>query len=328
MDRKTRLGCRGSVRSKLICFIALFWAFCFAVAASSQPAVEYLGGDQIEVIMLRQKKIAEGLKLMGLVEGRDFVLRAHTYSGDRLLLPIVAKRLVENGPRLIYAGSWDAANELKKHTSTIPIIFSARANLESPVFRIVDNLQAPERNLTGFTHYLNLIPKKLQLLKDAFPAVRQVGFVYGVDIRPEREREYAEAAKKIGIELKYRRLQEGDIADLAEKLNGWDDAYLVAFDQFLVLNRAKYLEQLAKTKKPVIHPEEATDKGVLMHYLPVMDGEAKAAEYISKILRGAKIKDLAVQEPQEFDLSVNVTTLKRNGLTMSRDVLSRARKVE
>ena len=65
-----------------------------------------------------------------------------------------------------------------------------------------------------------------------------------------------------------------------------------------------------------------------MHYVPVLDGEAKAAEYISKILRGAKIKDLAVQEPQEFDLSVNVTTLKRNGLTMSRDVLSRARKVE
>ena len=65
-----------------------------------------------------------------------------------------------------------------------------------------------------------------------------------------------------------------------------------------------------------------------MHYVPVMDGEAKAAEYIAKILRGAKVSDLAVQEPQEFDLSVNVTTLKRNGLTMSRDVLSRARKVE
>ena len=307
---------------------AFFLALFLSVEATSQPLVEYLGGDQIEVIMSRRKKISDGLNSVGLVEGRDFVLHAQTYSGDKLQLTNLAKKLAESKPRLIYAGSWDAANELKKYTSTIPIIFSARANLESPVFRIVDNLQVPERNLTGFTHYVNLIPKKLQLLKDAFPAVRQVGFVYGVDIRPEREREYSEAARKIGIELKYRRIQEGDIFDLAEKLNGWDDAYLVAFDQFLVLNRAKYVEQLAKTKKPVIHPEEATNKGVLMHYVPVMDGEAKAAEYISKILRGAKIKDLAVQEPQEFDLSVNMTTLKRNGLTMSRDVLSRARKVE
>ena len=65
-----------------------------------------------------------------------------------------------------------------------------------------------------------------------------------------------------------------------------------------------------------------------MHYVAVLDGEAKAAEYISKLLRGAKVRDLAVQEPQEFDFSVNVTTLRRLGLTMSRDVLARARKVE
>ena len=65
-----------------------------------------------------------------------------------------------------------------------------------------------------------------------------------------------------------------------------------------------------------------------MHYVPVLDGEAKAAEYIAKLLRGAKVRDLAVQEPQEFDFSVNISTLRRNGLTMSRDVLARARKVE
>lgn len=292
------------------------------------PMISYVGGDPLLVVERRGAQIVTELGRIGLRQGTDFDFSAKTYGGDKVRLASLAREVVAGKPSVIYAGSWDAANELKKYTQTIPIVFAARANLESPVYRIVENLQRPEGNITGFTRYVNLIPKKLQLLKEAFPSARQVGFVYGVDIRPEREREYADAAKKIGIDLKFRRIEKGDFPSLAQNLDRWDDAYLVAADDLLLYNRAPYLEQLAKTNKPVIHPEQATDKGVLMHYVPVMDGEAKAAEYISKILRGAKVRDLAVQEPQEFDLSVNVTTLKRNGLTMSRDVLSRARKVE
>ena len=300
----------------------------FGSYSNAAPLILYVGGDPALVVERRGAQIVSELGKVGLRHGSDFEFESQTYGGDKTRLNSLARDVVARKPFVIYAGSWDAANELKKHTRTIPIVFAARANLESPVYRIVDNLQRPEGNVTGFTRYVNLIPKKLQLLKEAFPTIRQVGFVYGIDIRPEREREYADAAKKIGIDLKFRSIEKLGFALLATNLDQWDDAYLVAADDFLLYNRAPYLEQLAKTKKPVIHPEEATDKGVLMHYVPVMDGEAKAAEYISKILRGAKIKDLAVQEPQEFDFSVNVTTLKRNGLTMSRDVLSRARKVE
>ena len=287
-----------------------------------------MGSDPVQMVTARAKRITSELGKYGLIVGKDFAWATSTIEGNRERLPSESARIVSNRPTIIYAGSWDVANEMKKHTKTIPIVFAARARLESPVFRIVDNLQQPEGNITGFTRYVNLIPKKLQVLKEAFPAIRQIGFVYGIDIRPEREREYADAAKKLGFELKFRQIEKSDLPSLAEKLDRWDDAYMIASDDLLTYNRVPYLEQLAKTKKPVIHPEEATDKGVLMHYVPVMDGEAKAAEYISKLLRGAKVRDLAVQEPQEFDLSVNVTTLKRNGLTMSRDVLSRARKVE
>ena len=307
--------------------VALFFSFAVTYVTAA-PLISYLGGDLNQLVERRRDRIIVELERLGLRSGVDFEMRAKTFDGDKALLMTLAQEIVADKPILIYAGTWDIASEFKKHTKSIPIVFAARANLESPVYRIVDNLQRPEGNITGFTRYVNLIPKKLQILKEAFPSARQVGFIYGVDIRPEREREYADAAKKIGIELKFRRIEKADFASLAQNLDRWDDAYVVAADDLLLYNRLPYLEQLAKTKRPVIHPEEATDKGVLMHYVPVMDGEAKAAEYISKILRGAKVRDLAVQEPQEFDLSVNVTTLKRNGLTMSRDVLSRARKVE
>ena len=299
-----------------------------SLSCAAPPLVMYLGGDAPTSVKRRGEVIVAQLRAVGLRDGADFDFVAQSFEGDPKRLVAIAQEIVLKSPTIIYAGTWDIASEFKKHTRAIPIVFAARANLESPKYRIVENLQQPEGNVTGFTRYASLVPKKLQLLKDAFPMLRQVGLVYGIDIRPEREREYADAAKKLGLELKFRRVDKVDLPLLGEKLDRWDDAYVVAYDDMLLYNRAVYLEQLAKTKKPVIHPEEATDKGVLMHYVPVMDGEAKAAEYISKLLRGAKVRDLAVQEPQEFDLSVNVTTLKRNGLTMSRDVLSRARKVE
>ncbi len=300
------------------------------VNGHGQPVrVVYIGGDTPAAIDLRRERVVDALERLGHRHGRDFAMTSETFAGDASKLQPLAQRIVESNPGLIYAASWDTANEMKKRTSTIPIVFAARTNLESDAFRIVNNLAAPEGNLTGFTRYVNLIPKKLQLLKEAFPSIRRVGFVYGVEVRPERRIEYELACRKLGIELRFRRFEKTDISTLASRLNtSGDDAYLVAFDDLLTYNRPEYIAQLAQVSKPVVHPEEATDKGVLMHYLPVMDGEAKAAEYISKLLRGAKVRDLAVQEPQEFDFSVNVTTLRRNGLTMSRDVLARARKVE
>lgn len=309
----------------------LLW-FCaqsFGSAWAATAQIAYLGGDSAESIEQRRLKVVKSLEALGHRSGVDFLMTGETFNGETAQLQLIAKRIVASRPTIIFAGSWDVANEVKKHTSTIPVVFAARANLESSTFRIVENLQQPERNLTGFTRYVNLIPKKLQLLKEAFPAIRQVGFVYGIDIREDRRREYEAAAAKIDIALTWRKHDKADLPSLAAKLNASSDhAFLIALDELLTYNRSDYIAQLANVKRPLMYPEEATEKGILMHYVPIFDGEAKAAEYISKLLRGAKVRDLAVQEPQEFDFSVNVTTLRRNGLTMSRDVLARARKVE
>lgn len=315
----------GAVTVLLMLLANLLWLS----PTSAQPTITYLGTDTLLAVDARRKRIVEKLEGVGLVYGRDFVFNAISTDGNKARLVTLAAEVVRGRPTIIFAGSWDAANELKKNTTTIPIVFAARANLESPVFRLVDNLARPEGNLTGFTRYVNLIPKKLQVLKEAFPAARRIGFVYGISIRDDRRAEYEGAANKLGITLNWRKFELSDLSILANKLNELsDDAYLIAHDDFLIYNRAEYAAQIAKVKRPLIYPEEATDQGVLMHYVAIMDGEAKAAEYISKLLRGAKVRDLAVQDPQEFDFSVNITTLRRNGLTMSRDVLARARKVE
>lgn len=316
------------VRSLIfVCALCLSIAYIGDVLA--QKRVVYVSSSELSMLEPRRDRVVEELRRLGHLPQRDFSIAIRSYNNDLKQLATIAASIVAEKPDLIYAGAWDAASALKSLTTTIPIVFAARANLESPTFRIVANLSAPEANITGFTRYVNLVPKKLQLLKEAFPEVRRVGFVYGVDFREERRREYEQAAERVGIQLVWRKYSLSDLANLATQLNALtDDAFLVAYDDFVIYNRPAYVAQLAKVTRPIFFPEESTSKGVLMHYVPVMDGEAKAAEYISKLLRGAKVSDLAVQEPQEFDFSVNMTTLRRNGLTMSRDVLARARKVE
>ena len=339
----TRLGGKYFLSLHYLVGLLVFWTLVTQAVAqevilgTERPArIAYFAGakttsiaGQTPLSEVVKERITKALEQFGHKRNDDFVIDVFSTEGDNAKLKEVGERIVRSRPTLVYAASWDAANQIKALTSTIPVVFSVWANLDSPNYRLIGNLQNPEGNMTGFTSYVNLIPKKLQLLKESFPQIQSVGFVYGVDIRDERRAEYSEAAKKLGISLNYRKVTKDEIPRMHEKLDAnADGALLIAHDDLLLYNRDAFLRQLAQVRTPVIHPEEATSKGVLMHYFSVLGFETKVAEYISKLLRGAKIKDLAVQEPQEFDLSVNVTTLKRNGLTMSRDVLSRARKVE
>ena len=313
---------------------ALSFAACLgaqptALTRHSPAVIAYFGGAQRARADVVKEEISKELERLGHRRGVDFTLTVFSTEGDNDKLREVAQRVIGAYPTLIYAGSWDAANEIRRSTRSVPVVFSAWSNLESPRYRIVENLVQPEGNLTGFSAYVNLIPKKLQLIKEAFPKTKTVGLVHGVEILDERRQEYSAAASKFGMTLNYRKVAKEDLPQLAIKLNAFgDDALLTAQDDLLFYNREIVIAQLVRATVPIIHSEESTSRGVLMHYFALVNVEQKVAEYLSKLLRGAKVRDLAVQEPQEFDLSVNVTTLKRNGLTMSRDVLSRARKVE
>jgi ABC-type uncharacterized transport system substrate-binding protein len=146
------------------CSVVFLFFSCFGLATAT-PVITYVGGDRLALVEARRDRIAAELIRLGHRERVDFELIASSFENDKSKLPPLVADLLRRRPTLIYAGSWDVANEFKQQTKTIPIVFAARANLESPVFRIVDNLRQPEANLTGFTRYINLIPKKLQLLK-------------------------------------------------------------------------------------------------------------------------------------------------------------------
>ena len=111
-----------------------------AAISEAQAKIAYLGGDQIDAIHARRDRIQHELEIRGHQLGRDFVIVATTFDGDKSQLPVLASQVARDGATIIYAGSWDVANEMKRHTAAIPIIFAARANLDSPQFRIVSEL--------------------------------------------------------------------------------------------------------------------------------------------------------------------------------------------
>lgn len=305
--------------------------------AAPTKVVAYLGSDALPDIQSRAKEIAQHLGRLGHVEGKDFSIWIGSYhipgasvSQRREEMRRQVDVLFAQNPAIVYAGNVDVLAEAKKRTTTIPIVFSVRSNLKSIAVDHVRTPASPEGNLTGITRYVNLVEKKMQYVKDAFPSTKSIGFVYANDILAERRDAYEKAATSLGMTFNLRRIVDSDIAVLASKIEAMpDDAFMTAQDDLITIRKSEVLPQLARVKRPVMHCEpDATSSGVLMHYVATIDREAKIADYISKLLNGVRVRDLPVQEPQDFDFSVNVTTMRRNGYAIPRAVLARARLVE
>lgn len=321
--------------ARLFCIVILSWIGL--ASASSPKLIAYLGSDPLEAIEARSRDIALHLTRLGHKENRDFKLWLGSYhivgatvSQRREEMRRQVDLLFAQNPAIVYAGNVDVLAEAKKHSATIPIVFSVRSNLKSIAVDHVRNPAAPEGNLTGITRYVNLVEKKIQYVKDAFPSVKSIGFLYGNDILADRQDAYEKAANSLGIRFNLRRIADSDIAALASKIESMpDDAFITAQDDLITIRKSEVLPQLARVKRPVMHCEpDATSNSVLMHYVATIDREAKIADYISKLLNGVRVRDLPVQEPQDFDFSVNLTAMRRNGHSIPRAVLARARLVE
>jgi len=232
---------------------------------------------------------------------------------------------------VILAGGTEPALAAKQVTSLIPIVFSVAGD---PVGSgLVASLARPGGNVTGLSNLAtDLAAKRLEILRDFFPDFRRLAVLANANYSGGvlETGEIHAAARTLGVEvmpLEIRRTE--DIAPALESLGGRAQVLYVVGDPLANFNRVRINTFALAARLPTMYVQrEYLEAGGLMSYGPnYPDLSRRAADYVDKILRGAKPGDIPVEQPIKFDLAINLITAKALGLEIPPSLLARADEV-
>ena len=185
---------------------------------------------------------------------------------------------------------------------------------------LVASLARPGGNVTGLSiQQTDLAGKRLELLREVVPGLRRLAIMANVG-NPAAVLEMGEvqaAARTLGLEVATFEIRRAeDIAPAFEALKGRADALYVCSDPLVITNRIRINTLALGARLPTMYGiREYVEAGGLMSYGPNFpDLFRRAADYVDKILRGAKPADIPVEQPTKFDLVINLTTAKALGL--------------
>lgn len=266
---------------------------------------------------------------LGYVEGKNILIEYRYAEGKRERLPDLAAELVRLKVDVIVVTP-QAVLAAKKASTTIPIVFVASAD---PVGSgIVSSLARPGGNITGLSVMgPDLDGKRLELLKEAFPKVARVAFLWepasGTRAKPRLTYMQA-AAKALGLKLQsleVRGVDDFEIAFARAKRDG-AEALITTTGALLYTQQGQVLGLAAKNRLPAMYPtNEFVEAGGLMSYAPnPADLWRRAADFVDKILKGTKPGDIPVEQPTKFEFIVNLQAAKQIGVTIPPEVLARA----
>ena len=277
------------------------------------------------------------MRQLGWVDGQNMVVeRRFGESADQLRKG--AADLVRLKVDVLFVSSAGLAKILQLETKTIPIVVG-RADNDLVAAGLVDSLARPGGNITG-SQLLNdeLIPKRLELLKALVPNLAKVALLredVTTSVLPQILDQYdqriAIAARSLGIEVHtfiVRRAGDLAAAFLGMKKNH-DQGVVVTSPAFMFVHRKAVIDLAATHRIPAIYELQVfVEPGGLMSYgVNVSEMQRRAAVYVDKILKGAKPSELPVEQPEKFELVINLKTAKALGLTIPPSLLQRADQV-
>jgi putative ABC transport system substrate-binding protein len=297
------------------------------------PRIGDLAGPSATFFSARLESIRQGLRELGYVEGKNILFEYRYAEGKLDRLPDLAAELVRLKVDLIVTASDPAILAAKKASPTIPIVFGAAADPVGSGF--VSSLARPGGNITGLSVMSpDLDGKRLELLKEAFPTVARVAFLWQSSSDSRGNPAFTDmelAAKTLGLKLQslpVRGLDDFESAFARLKKEG-AEALITTSGPLLSTQQREVLAFAAKNRLPAIYPaSEFVEAGGLMSYAPnYTDLWRRAATYVDNILKGAKPSDLPVEQPTKFELIINLKAAKQIGLTIPPNVLVRADRV-
>lgn len=268
------------------------------------------------------------LRELGHVEGQTFTIECQSAQADYACLGAAAAALVHHRVDVIVALSHPTAKTAIEATREIPVVMVASGD---PVRAgLVASLARPGGNATGLTYYATeLTAKRLELLRETLPRSERVGVLHNpaVGYLPFLD-DTRRAASLLGLGLDVVDVQRAtELESAFQGLSGRRVHAVFVLPDLLLSREAPQIGRLSlKYRLPVMAwGRWFAEAGALLSYSGDYGGMSRrAAEYVDRILRGAKPADLPVEQPSRFELVLNLRTAQALGIVIPPSILARA----
>jgi putative ABC transport system substrate-binding protein len=309
------------------------WPFAaFGQASDKRPRrIGYISAGSPAPTAKNVVAFLEGLRAHGYVEARDIDIDYRWAEGHIDRLPTLAEELVRSKIDLILASTVQATVAAGDATKTIPIVCPLLAD---PVrLGLIKSDARPGGQVTGLLEWVDGLPgKHFELVHDLIPSVTKIGLVMNPDnihsLSQRREMEAASAAKNIKIVSIEARPE--DIDSIFPTLSRERvDAVIVFRDAMLYAERGRLAASAMAVRLATVYAfREHVDAGGLISYgISLPENFRRAADYVVKILKGAKPGDLPVEFPTKLEMVINLKTARTLGLDVPPTLLARADEV-
>jgi len=268
------------------------------------------------------------LEALGYLEGRDLSIAVVWGGQQGNALASLAAAIVARKPNLILTATSAYVAAFKNATTTIPIVFATAGD---PVGQgLVASLRRPGGNITGVALHLGLSAKLPEVVREALPTMRRLA-ILGDDKDPVfrlQLKRFEQTARRLGLELLVMRISRAEDLDRAfsELAHRKAESLIVAANALLNSLTDQLVERSLAARLPLIKADPlAAERGFLLGYGTGVAGNyRRAAALADKILRGAKPGEVAVEQPEHFELIVNLKIAKAIGVTLSPTTMLRA----
>lgn len=304
--------------------------FLASFAAAAQPAsIGFLDPTPSPLAKARLEQFKAGMKSLGHVEGRTYVLEYRSAEGRFEKLPDLAAELIRMPVRVLVTRTTPGMRAASGATQSIPIVFG---DVGDPVgLGFVKTLARPGGNITGMSNAtLELIRKRLEILREVMPALKRVA-VLGNSDDPNTPLQVAEAqaaAKALGIEVRiYDAKSVAALEGTLKEVRAWDAQAVVPLVHPLRQAMTPRISEWARSARlPVIFAarEDLAAGGLMAFSADLSEQWRNVAAYVDRILKGANPADLPVERPSRYVLAINVGAAKAIGLVIPPAVLVRA----
>ena len=292
------------------------------------PTVGFLG---IQTRANQEKwttAFVQRLRELDWIEGRTVLIEYRWAEGSGDRMSEIAAEFVRLKVDVILTAGTAATLAAKQATSIIPVVFTTVADPAGT--GMVGSLSRPGGNITGLSNQsAEIAGKRVALLGEIVPNLRRLAILANTSspIGVMETSETQLAAQTVGVDtvaLAIRRAEE--IAPAIEGIKGRADALYIASEALMNTNRFRINSLALDARLPTMHGEKGyVEAGGLMSYgASFTDMYRRAAEYVDKILRGAKAADLPVAQPTKFELAINAKIAKALGLAVTDKLISLA----